>query len=505
MKSKLMILSIATLVAASVQAVPSQYRITDIGVPSLGVSIFAFGLNEQGQIVGRVRMTDDTSKAFKYTNGIFSLLSPLSGGTYAEAVAINEAGTVVGSRYNSNFQPVGFYWKNNQAAVSIPNYAQQSGFESPARDINDAGMIVGYANGIGGGQSPTRAYFYNPEIFNPQLTDMGSYIAGSDTFAQGINASGVATGGNNDPGNSNTAFKKGAGAMQNLGYFTTQFFSYETYAQDINDAGYVVGSYTLTNTARRPFYKTNSSAQGVYVGIGMLPGSVGTDDGYAFAINADGDTVGSIEINNVPHAFLFETTRGNPVTVDLNTKIDGALGWTLYSATDINDKGWIVGYGVKGGLNRSFIMKPTTIVSGKVTLQGWTASVARWASIEIHDNVTNQLLETQFVFLGADGTYSFETDKVGTRKLLFKVGIPFLNKAKTSVNMNNNIANVNVTMQGGDSDGDNEVTNSDYAIWASKNGQSVPAFDNADYDGDGEITNSDYALWASNNGTMGDE
>lgn len=57
----------------------------------------------------------------------------------------------------------------------------------------------------------------------------------------------------------------------------------------------------------------------------------------------------------------------------------------------------------------------------------------------------------------------------------------------------------------GDADGDNEVTNSDYAIWAAHNGTTVTSLSNGDFDGDGEVTNSDYALWAYYNGVAGDE
>ncbi len=65
-----------------------------------------------------------------------------------------------------------------------------------------------------------------------------------------------------------------------------------------------------------------------------------------------------------------------------------------------------------------------------------------------------------------------------------------------------------MTLVPGDVDGDNEITNSDYALWASVNGLSFghPNFNaDADLDGDNEITNADYALWASGNGMQGDD
>ncbi len=55
----------------------------------------------------------------------------------------------------------------------------------------------------------------------------------------------------------------------------------------------------------------------------------------------------------------------------------------------------------------------------------------------------------------------------------------------------------------GDIDADNDITNSDYAIWASNNGAGGDRYA-GDLDGDGDITNSDYALWAAGNGNTGD-
>ncbi|HRJ25909.1 MAG TPA: hypothetical protein PLO61_00190 [Fimbriimonadaceae bacterium] len=59
----------------------------------------------------------------------------------------------------------------------------------------------------------------------------------------------------------------------------------------------------------------------------------------------------------------------------------------------------------------------------------------------------------------------------------------------------------------GDIDGDNEITNFDYSLWAASNGTATgnPLFNaDADLDGDGELTNFDYSLWATNNGLLGD-
>jgi hypothetical protein len=56
-------------------------------------------------------------------------------------------------------------------------------------------------------------------------------------------------------------------------------------------------------------------------------------------------------------AFLY--FRGKPPLIDLNTKIDSSLGWTLSASYGINDAGKIVGIGFQGGIQRAFILDPT--------------------------------------------------------------------------------------------------------------------------------------------------
>jgi hypothetical protein len=43
---------------------------------------------------------------------------------------------------------------------------------------------------------------------------------------------------------------------------------------------------------------------------------------------------------------------------DLNTLINPTLGWTLYIANAINDKGWIAGIGSLNGKQHMFLLIP---------------------------------------------------------------------------------------------------------------------------------------------------
>jgi probable HAF family extracellular repeat protein len=106
----------------------------------------------------------------------------------------------------------------------------------------------------------------------------------------------------------------------------------------INDSGQVVGEAQIAgNTAYHAFIYS----RGKMYNLGILPGSSST---LPFAINNLGQIVGNAQIpgNNIAtHAFLYSGGK----IYDLNNLLVRGSGWMLASATGINDRGEIVGYG----------------------------------------------------------------------------------------------------------------------------------------------------------------
>jgi hypothetical protein len=71
-------------------------------------------------------------------------------------------------------------------------------------------------------------------------------------------------------------------------------------------------------------------------------------------MNEAGVAVGTIDANGDPHAALFL----GGVAYDLNDlNLTGAAGWELTRATDINNKGQIVGNGILGGVQHAFLLE----------------------------------------------------------------------------------------------------------------------------------------------------
>src|SRR4051812_17006260 len=67
------------------------YSVTDLGANSLGN-----GINNAGQVTGRIRTPNGNVHAFLYSNGQMMDLGTL-GGTLSNGQGINDAGQVVGS------------------------------------------------------------------------------------------------------------------------------------------------------------------------------------------------------------------------------------------------------------------------------------------------------------------------------------------------------------------------------------------------------------------------
>jgi probable HAF family extracellular repeat protein len=140
----------------------------------------------------------------------------------------------------------------------------------------------------------------------------------------------------------------------------------ESYANAINDHGKVVGSgLAFRGDAFNAFIYSN----GVSSNIGLLPGGLNSE---ASSINNRDQVVGIADkpyrtfcvdnetgrkfrcIQYAQRAFLYQ----NNVMTDLNDLIPTNSGWDLDWALDINIRGQIVGYGMKGGLYRAYIMTP---------------------------------------------------------------------------------------------------------------------------------------------------
>lgn len=517
-------LALAATCAAIASASYPTYQIVDLGTLPGGTYSRAFGVNNQGNVVGVADNSAGRPRGF-FWNGSFQTIAPDNSGDVgpgqqaldSRALAINDSNQVVGYRdhwyasagYNVNRA---FRWTVGGTIHNIANFANAYPFESIATGINNLGTVVGYANGQGGFPNGSQSHqpFRWTQAAGTQYMGSLTGSSSSQCYGQDINSQANIAGYGQNAQNNYRSFRSNGASLIDMGGFPNPLIfepPLESFGQAINDNNTVAGYYKLSPSRFKAFVKT---ASGAYEDLGLLPGSNVLDDSaQAWGINGSGEIVGSCEVGNANHrAFIYESVGGVWQMNDLNNRIPAGSGWVLEHAMDISNTGYIVGYGKKNGQVRAFLLRPAVEVSGQIQLQDFVADpTGYWATIEVRDSANNQLLETRWLALGPNGSYSFSTNKVGNRYLVAKVW-HWLAKKTGTMNLTNNWTGVNFSLKNGDVNQDNEVSVGDYAILSAAFGTSLGDagfWSAADLNGDESIDVGDYAILSQNFGLVGDE
>jgi probable HAF family extracellular repeat protein len=333
------------------QAFSQDYSIEDLG-PLTGPFDYLIpeAINNQGQVVGRGTTTDHQWRGFLWADGKLQVLGTL-GGQSSIAMDINEQGQIAGwaTTAASDFLAHGVMW-TKETILDLGSLPGGDG--GNAYGINDLGQIVG------GAGNPYRAFIWA----NGSLQDLG---VPPFSVALGINSTGQVVG-EMSMADGPHAFLWTQGRIQDLGSIGAPW-------RDlcINEAGQVAGS---VGVKVGELYRSRAVrwTGGVKQDLGSLPGGNWSSVG---GINAAGDVVGEATIaDGNYHAFLYTDAMG---MIDLNTRIDLTLGWQLTSAAGINDRGQIVGRGIRDyqwhalcltPRTGKLLVDPTRLVYGQVIL-----------------------------------------------------------------------------------------------------------------------------------------
>lgn len=287
--------------------------------------------------------------------------------------SINGVGTVALSSNPQGVPPPAQTWSNG----AFTNYA---GISNPLNSINNLGDLVGGFGSISGtfvyvnGQSlnlnaatglsrtkgvdinDSRQIVLQTTLSNPRAfvydansgttTNLGT-LGGSSPFVipSAINSSSHVVGYSRRSDTSRTRAWIWRGlALAELA--PTSFTSVDTFAYDINDSGIAVGSIdTLT-----PAVFSAGSAQALQTPPASDACSILAINNDAFKVGYYRRTIGGFRAGFWNDAGLFHNLN--------ELSIAGEEAWTFEAATDVNDDGWIVGFGTLNGASRSFLLRP---------------------------------------------------------------------------------------------------------------------------------------------------
>jgi probable HAF family extracellular repeat protein len=296
----------------------------------------AVAINERGQIAGTSALSGGacggptpSCHAFLWDDGTMQDLGTLGGG-YSAAVAINNAGKVAGNSTTAsgtncpNLPVVGchaFLWDG----TTMIDLGSLGGDFSNATAINPVGHVVGW--------STTASAEVHGFYWDGVMHDLGT-LGGPASIAYAVNPAGRVVGSSTTPAGAFCgvpapdchAFVSFQGTMTDIG---TLGGNHST-ALAINPAGHVTGVSTTAAGLAHAFQWDG----GTMIDLGTLGG----DESEGVAINERGDVVGfawtvSGPIGD-PHPFLWDGTT----MIDL-----GTLGGVDGFATDINARGDVVG------------------------------------------------------------------------------------------------------------------------------------------------------------------
>ncbi len=302
--------------------------IRDLG--TLGGDSFAYGLNDQGTVVGVYAPNDGRVyyHGFIWTEatGMVDIGVPGGGDSDTAEVfcfAVNNSGNVVGRARQVDGRQVAFFWSPTDGFTVLGDISSRTDNGNSANAINEHDVVTG--NLIVNSRGPIyHAFRWSPGMIHPR--DLGVVDGAQFSLGNGINNFGKIVGGAYPI----EGYFEPISWTQKAGMMLVGIVPGSIYAQvnAINDIGEIVG-LDQTGASDLAFY----SAHGI--GLKFLQG-LGGNATSALAINQGGEIVGyATDITGTTHAVRWLSATSAPEVFSPSAVL--ALG--------INNLGQIVGEG----------------------------------------------------------------------------------------------------------------------------------------------------------------
>ena len=354
--------------ANSARGLVPEYTILDLNTLG-GTTSDANGINNAGQVIGTALTGTGATRAFLTSpnaaiNPATDALPLLSGGSLNKAYGVNASGQVAG--WGSSSSGDRAYRYSGGASAT---FAPIAGNFSYGQAVNLPGLLVGTSSTKSGNNPGFHATLWSGST----VKDLGATVSGDNSYAYGINSNGSIVGYSADEGSFSradaflwtpTTPNTTTGTMVALSNTLGGNFAY---AYGINDAGQIVGE--ATGSGDSPSHAFLRSVAGTMQDLSTLGGTSST----ALALNSAGLVVGNARTAAaIKHAFLYD----DGAMRDLNNLIPAGSGWTLATATGINDGDQIVGSGTINGNDHAFLLTP--LPTWAVNNDGSWSTASNW-------------------------------------------------------------------------------------------------------------------------------
>ncbi|MBO0698834.1 MAG: hypothetical protein J2P46_10600 [Zavarzinella sp.] len=276
-------------------------------------------------------------------------LGTLPGATFSKALAVNDAGQVLGvaGPDNSLLHQRAVLWAPGAAEPADLGGKIGGGadFGGAVKDLNNRGEVVGWGNSFPQGTG----YIWSAALGTKELPDLDpGDFNGGEFEPYGITDDGQIVGTtirvNFDTGTSTEVSV--TGSRTTIQEISTDFLA----VGKVNAGGQIVGR-TAAGAAALWDNGTITLLPAAFAVPDPTNPSTSTDE-IQLGLNDAGEVVGRSADG---HALYWSAARG---LIDLNTLLPADSGWVLEAAADINNHEQIVGTGVHNGQQRAFLLTP---------------------------------------------------------------------------------------------------------------------------------------------------
>ncbi|MBT4821659.1 MAG: cadherin-like domain-containing protein, partial [Lentisphaerae bacterium] len=301
----------------------------------------ALAINQEGQVAGFAWADSGRLQAIRWEEGRGETTPLEDMGAGAVAYSLNDSGVTAGyMAVSPSYVPAPALWTAAGEALLLPTLGGDVGV---AYDISGP-QAAGFSTTDAGKR---QACLWTSTAPTDAPRVIGS-LGGDESVAYGVAGEGsTAVGQAQDTSGLWQAFIWHANEDETILLPSPDSALGETAAFGVSDSGLAVGYHQHRDGTRQAVAWWGTRPQ-------TLP-SLGNGSSTALGVNAGEKVVG-----------WAEDTQGNKVAmlwdryggVNLNTMIDSSSGWTLETATAINDAGQITGYGLHQGRKQAFVLSP---------------------------------------------------------------------------------------------------------------------------------------------------